>query len=132
MGQDAYNQAIRENEQNINDTIQNAATSALDKGTQYGLQAAQFGNSARNQLLNQLLSMQNSQNGLRQSALQEQAYLRNVPINDINALLRGAQGAQVPQFTPMANVSSSDAVPIANYINGNYQNQVNAYNSKMN
>jgi len=44
------------------------------------------------------------QNAARASGFQERAFLRNVPINDIAALLGTAPGVQLPQFQPTPNV----------------------------
>ncbi len=128
--QDAYRSATRDNEQNISDTIQNAATTALDKGMQYGLQTSEFGNNARSNMLNQMLAMQQAQTGQRQGALQEQAYLRDIPINDINSLLRGASGPAQPNFTPQTPIQVP-VTPIGDYINNNYAAQMAGYNAQM-
>jgi hypothetical protein len=118
-----------QNENSIYDAMQNAAAQAQGIGTDNALKYSQFGNQARTQMLNEMLAMQQAQTGQRQSALQEQAYLRNVPINDIAALLGTSGGVQTPQFSavPSVSVPTTDAGGI---INSSYQNQLNAFNSR--
>lgn len=75
------------------------------------------------------LTADNYQNQLRQAQLQEQAYLRQLPINEISALMSGAQ-VQGPSFvnTPAYNQAQT---PLAESVYGSYQGQLNNYNTAM-
>jgi hypothetical protein len=85
------------------------------------------------QEMQNLAAMQQGLFGLdnqqRQRVIQEQAYLRNLPLNETAALMSGTQ-IQNPQFgaaTPTA-IAATDYAGLAG---NNYANQVNAYNAKL-
>jgi len=61
------------------------------------------------------------QNTARQNALQEQAYLRNIPLNDIAALMGQSGGVQLPQFAASPNVSVQSADLLGASLAGNQQ-----------
>lgn len=84
------------------------------------MQNAQMANSNQNQLFNQDLTNANLQNAGRASSINEQNYLRQQPLNELNALRTGSQ-VTAPQFgaTPQSNVSPTD-------IMGQYNNQFQA------
>ena len=76
------------------------------------------------------------QNAQRQAALQEQLALRNQPLNEIAALMGGAQ-VQMPQFQAYQGAEVA-AAPIfgatqaaGNFAQQNYSNQVAANNAKL-
>lgn len=69
-----------------------------------GLANANLGNQVAQQQFSQGLANANLGNQGRQQALQEQAYLRSLPLNEINALRTGAQ-VQNPQFQPYQGVN---------------------------
>lgn len=87
-----------------------------------GLAAGEFANIAQQQQFGQAVTGQQAanvaqqqsfqqaaanaalQNAARQQGFQERAFLRNIPLNDISALLGTAPGIQAPQFTPIQNV----------------------------
>lgn len=69
------------------------------------------------------------QNQFRQSELQEAAYLRGLPISEINSLMSGSE-LLMPQFTPPLQ-TGIQPVDIAGYIDRNYQQEAanaNAFN----
>lgn len=94
-----------------------AYNAAQGQANQQGLAAGQFANQAaqgnfgmgqQNAALNNQVGQQQFQQGLananlgnqaRQAGIQEQAYLRQLPLNELNALRTGAQ-VQNPQFQP--------------------------------
>jgi len=92
------------------------------------LQGASFRNQAQNQGFNQDLAAAQFNNTNRSSALEEQAFLRSLPLNEINALLQGTQLAG-PKFTntPTPGVAGVDYTGL---VQSNYQNQVAAANQK--
>jgi len=127
---------------------------AQAQANQQGLQAGQFANQAaqgnfgmgqqnaalnnqvQQQMFSQGLANANLGNQARQQGIQEQAYLRQLPLNELNALRTGAQ-VQNPQFqgysptqigqTPIFGAAQAQGA--ANQ--QNYQNQVgqaNAFN----
>ena len=65
----------------------------------------------------------------RQRVIQEQAYLRNLPLNETAALMSGTQ-IQNPQFGA-ATPTAIAATDYAGLVGNNYANQVNAYNARL-
>ncbi|XEN31258.1 hypothetical protein M728_001855 [Ensifer sp. WSM1721] len=110
------------------------------------LQNADFGNNARQQMhqnsqsataANNALKDQsfnaeqariNAQNTARSNYLNEQYAQRNQPINEISALLSGAQVSN-PNFVPTQG-QAIQPVDYAGLVQQNYQNQMAAYNAR--
>ena len=65
----------------------------------------------------------------RQRVIQEQAYLRNLPLNETSALMSGTQ-INNPQFGA-ASTSAIAAPDYAGLSSQNYTNRVNAYNTQL-
>ncbi len=63
-----------------------------------------FNNQASSQNFNQDMAGANFGNNVRQQEIGEATYLRNLPLNDIAALLGTGGGVQGPQFNPFAQV----------------------------
>ena len=82
------------------------------QGQQYGQQAQTYGMSAAE----------------RQRALQEQAYMRQLPLNEMNALRTGAQ-VNMPQFQPYAT-SNVQPAPIMQGTQLQGQSDINRYNAE--
>lgn len=82
-------------------------------GQQFGqnLQAAQFGNQANLQDFNAGLAGNQFGNTARQQGIQEQSYLRSLPLNELNALRTGSQ-VQAPSFTQYNNGGQVQAAPL--------------------
>ena len=100
------------------------------------LQQAQAQAALQSQGFNQAQAMANFQNAQRQAALQEQLALRQLPLNEVAAIMGGAQ-VQLPQFQAYQGAEVG-AAPIfagtqaaGNFAQQNYGNQVAAYNAKM-
>ncbi|MDB4725958.1 hypothetical protein OAF54_00885 [bacterium] len=70
-----------------------------------GMQANALNNQLQQQSYNQAAGNAQLQNAARQNALQEQAYLRNMPLNDMAALMGQSGGIQLPQFQQSPNVA---------------------------
>jgi hypothetical protein len=66
------------------------------------LAALGFNNQANSQQFNQEMANANLTNNARQQEINEATYLRNLPLNDIAALMGTSGGVQQPQFTPFA------------------------------
>jgi hypothetical protein len=100
------------------------------------LQQAQAQAALQSQGFNQAQSMANFQNAQRQAALQEQLALRQLPLNEVAAIMGGAQ-VQLPQFQAYQGAEVG-AAPVfdasraaGQFAQQNYGNQVAAYNAKM-
>lgn len=126
---------------------QRAGNEALNQQFGQGMQAGQFGNQslgqaagmdqARTEAINQARAQQfemqakqaAQQNQLRQQALAEQMLQRNMPLNEMNALLGGQQVSmpQMPNFVP---AQQSQAPNILGATQSKYDAQLGAYNAK--
>lgn len=100
-------------------------------GQQFGqdVTAAQLNNGAQNQQYNQGLANANLQNSGRTQAINEANYLRQQPMNELNALRTGSQ-VTAPQFgnTPQGTVQAPD---LASLYNNQFQGQLAAYNGQV-
>lgn len=109
---------------------------SLAQNQQAALQQAQAQAALQAQGFNQAQAAANFQNAQRQAALQEQLALRQLPLNEVAAIMGGAQ-VQMPQFQAYQGAEVG-AAPIfgatqaaGNFAQQNYGNQVAAYNAKM-
>ena len=109
---------------------------ALGQNQAATLQQAQAQAALQSQGFNQSQSQANFQNAQRQAALQEQLALRQLPLNEVAAIMGGAQ-VQLPQFQSYQGAEVG-AAPVfnaqqaaGNFAQGSYGNQVSAYNAKM-
>lgn len=93
------------------------------------MSAAQFANSAQAQRYGQNAQSAAFNNQQRNDALTEAMMLRNQAFNEASALLQGAPAMQQPGFMGQPAYSMQPA-DITGLISQNYQNQLNAYNSK--
>jgi hypothetical protein len=135
QGQGAYNAAAAQQFGQGMD-VQAARNAAVMANQQAQLQQAQAMAALQAQGFNQSQAAAAFQNAQRQAALQEQLALRNQPLNEIAALMGGAQ-IQMPQFQAYQGADVA-AAPIfgasqaaGNFALQNYGNQVNAYNARM-
>lgn len=103
---------------------------------QSALQQAQAAAALQSQGFNQAQAAAAFQNAQRQAALQEQLALRAQPLNEIAAIMGGAQ-VQMPQFQAYQGADVA-AAPIfgatqaaGNFAQQNYQNAVAAQNAKL-
>jgi hypothetical protein len=109
---------------------------SLAQNQQAALQQAQAQAALQAQGFNQAQAAANFQNAQRQAALQEQLALRALPLNEVAAIMGGAQ-VQMPQFQAYQGAEVG-AAPIfgaqqaaGNFAQQNYANQTAAYNAKM-
>lgn len=136
--------------QNFGQNMANASLNNQAQGQYYdqNMQAAQFGNQAQNQTFQQGLAnaglnnqslTQGFQNDIaaaslnnanRQQEIDEATYLRNMPLNDIAALLGTGGGVQQPQFNPYstAGIASPD---LMGSVYASYNANMNQYNQQM-
>lgn len=120
-GQQQQNQAIAQNfGQGV--TGQQLTNQAIGQNYNQGMQSAAFGNNAQNQRYNQGLQSAQFGNTAQQQDLQQQLYMRNLPLNEISALTSGSQ-IQNTQF--MQYQGQNVAAP-------NYQNAAaQQYNARL-
>lgn len=96
---------------------------------QFGMNqsAAAFNNQAAGQAFNQQSAAAGFNNQVRQQQIDEASYLRNLPLNDIAALLGTGGGVQNPQFQDFAQVGVAapdyQGAVYANYNAANQQYQ---------
>lgn len=92
------------------------------------VQGLGFGNQQRAQQFNEAGAQAQLANSGRQQDIQERAYLRNIPLNDVAALL-GTGQVNVPQFgaVPQTGINAAD---YQGAVANNYSGQVNAYNAQ--
>ncbi len=68
-------------------------------------------------------------NSARQQEIEQAAYLRNLPINDIAALLGTGPGVAQPDFNPVSQVGVA-APDYAGMVQNNYANQMQQYTAQ--
>jgi hypothetical protein len=108
----------------------------IAQNQQAALQQAQAQAALQAQGFNQAQAAANFQNAQRQAALQEQLALRALPLNEVAAIMGGAQ-VQMPQFQAYQGAEVG-AAPIfgatqaaGNFAQQNYQNQIARQNAQM-
>lgn len=121
-----------QNEVNQGGMFRNAARDAAFNEAQ---QAGSFTNQARTQALNNALAAGGFANEARQQGLQERSFLRNEPLNMLNALRSGSQ-VGMPQFQgygQQAQTAGPDLVGAtkasSDYANNVYNQQVAGSNN---
>ena len=94
----------------------------------YGREMNQFGQNRNDAMMQAALQGVNLDQANRGAALQEQAYLKDRPLNLINALRTGAQ-VQNPQFQQFANQQTTQGPDMLGAAQANYGAQMDAYNA---
>ena len=109
---------------------------ALGLRQQAALQQAQAGAGLQGQRFNQAQAAAAFRNAQREAALREQLAMRQLPLNEIAALMSGAQ-VQMPQFQAYQGADVA-AAPIfgatqaaGQFAQQNYQNQIARQNAQM-
>ena len=115
QGSEAYKDAMGQFQQGVNDSR---------------IQAILSGNEAGATAFSQGLAAMDANNSARQQAIQEESFLRNEPLNMLNALRTGNQ-ATMPQFQPYAANSNVQAAPIYQATSDSYDAAMQAYQAKM-
>lgn len=95
-------------------------------GFQDQMSATGFNNQAGAQEFNQGVTNANLNNAGRQQQIQEASYLRNLPLNDIAALLGTGGGVQNPQFNSVSQVGVA-APDYMGQVNNTYSDQYKQY-----
>jgi hypothetical protein len=94
---------------------------------QNNMAGAGFNNQAGAQQFNQDIQNANLANTGRQQQIQEATYLRNLPLNDIAALLGTGGGVQQPEFSNVSQVGVA-APDYMGQVNNTFSAQQNQYN----
>jgi len=129
--QDAYMQRLQPQIQESRDRLnQDLANRGIDIGSE-AYQKAMLAQARRE---NDLLAAATTQGfnvgqTARQSALQEQAYLRNEPLNTLSAVRTGAQ-VQGPQFVNSYNQATTQGADILGAEQMGYNAQMGDFNAK--
>lgn len=110
QGSSAYNTAMGQFGQQRNDASAQAALQGIGLGMQQ--QGLQFGQSEQQ----------------RQRAMQEQAFLRSLPLNELNALRTGNQ-VQQPQFSGFSQQATTGGPDMLGAANAGYQADLGTYNA---
>lgn len=129
---DAYNQANFSAIQQ-GDTLQQQLSAEDLANRQEGVSEVNdqgtFANTAEGQVFGQGVTNAQLSNSAAQQQLQQEAYLRNMPINDIAALLGTGAGVAQPTFSavPQVGVAAPD---YSGLVENNYSQQNAAYNAQ--
>lgn len=96
-----------------------------------GAQQQQFGQNAQVAAVNNQNESASAafNNQTRQQEIEQAAYLRNLPLNDIASLLGTGAGVQSPDFNPVSQVGVA-APDYMGQVNSNYAQAMSQYNSK--
>jgi hypothetical protein len=126
----AADQAAQVQNQNVNQRLSAADlfNQAQQQKFAQGQTAAGTNNATQNQYYNQASGEAAFQNNARQQQIEQAAYLRNLPLNDISALLSGNQ-PNAPNFSgvPQVGVQAPDYQGI---VQSNYGQAVSQYNQQ--
>ncbi len=90
--------------------------------------AGAFRNTAEQQALSQALARITANNSTRAQGLQEQFAMRELPLNELNAI-RSATAVDIPQFEGASN-QGAEGTDVAGNIWNNYNGRLNIYNAK--
>ncbi|MBT7912371.1 hypothetical protein HN588_00520, partial [Candidatus Bathyarchaeota archaeon] len=120
-GSEAYDREFGNFNRSENDAYGQARNDSI-------MQGLQFGNAQRGQQFNEAGAQAQLANSGRQQDIQERAFLRNIPLNDVAALM-GTGQVNVPQFgaVPQTGINAPD---YQGAVANNYAGQVNAYNAQ--
>jgi len=110
-------------------TAQNTANQAAGQNYTQNYNTTAFNNAAQQQQFNQNQARAAFENQARQQALANAIQQRQMPLNEISALMTGSQ-IQNPVFQPFTGANVS-AAPIAQTMQNAYAGQMNAYNQQI-
>jgi hypothetical protein len=128
----AFNQSAQMRQQGLAEALAQAGfqNEAQQQQYQQALGAGSFANQAQQQAYQQALAGSQQNNQARQQFFQEQAYLRNLPINEIATLLGTGGGIQNPTFTTPGQAQAGE-VDYAGMVQNNYNQRVASRNNMM-
>lgn len=121
-GSDAYNRAYDQlNRAKVDARNQATLAGGQEQSRMFGL-----GSQAEAQRFGEQTSANQFGNQARQQGIQEQSYLRNLPLNELNALRTGSQ-VNAPQFAQYNNAGTVAPAPIFGAAQAQYGAANNAY-----
>lgn len=106
------------------------ANSASQQNLDQALKAMGFNNATQSQGLSDSIAAGNFQNQSRGSAMDEAAYLRQLPLNEYIALMSSAQ-VQNPNFRNTPSVAGPAAAPVFAGAQAQNQSALDIYNSQV-
>jgi hypothetical protein len=115
-----------------NDLLNQSQLSGLSAGNtlfQQGMQGAQFGNQAQQQLLNNLLANANLGNQAQQQQFNQALTQYNMPLNTLSALRTGAQ-VQNPSFVNSAQQATTAGPDLLGAAGMQYNAQMGDFNAR--
>lgn len=129
QGSEAYNRAMMSNMQAENDAYNQSALAGIGLGMQQ--QGLQFGQQQDLQRLAAALQGQSfgQSEQQRQRQFQEEAYLRGLPLQELQAL-SGGTSVQMPQFGGYAQMGAAGGPDYMAAQQANYQGQLGSYNAQ--
>lgn len=129
QGSAAWNNAMGSFGQQRNDAVTQAGLQGINLGMQQ--QGQTYGQQTQNRSLAAALQGQQfgQANTARGNALQEQAYLRSLPLNELNALRSGTQ-VQMPEFPGYAQQATTGGTDYTGAAQNTYQSQLGASNAQ--
>lgn len=140
-GLQGINLGMQQQGQTYNQQTQNRTLAAALQAQNFGqmnqnrqqeaaLQDQQYGQMNMSRQLQAALQAQQfgQQNALRGSSMQEQAFLRSLPLNELNALRSGSQ-VEMPQFPGYAQQATTGGTDYTGAAQNTYQSQMAANNA---
>lgn len=140
-GLQGINLGMQQQGQTYNQQTQNRTLAAALQAQNFGqmnqnrqqeaaLQDQQFGQQNLSRQLQAALQAQQfgQQNALRGAGMQEQAFLRSLPLNELNALRSGSQ-VEMPQFPGYAQQATTGGTDYTGAAQNTYQSQMAANNA---
>lgn len=129
QGSEAYRREMERFGQQRNDAANQAALHGIGLGMQQ--QGQTFGQQTTNRQLAAALQAQQfgQQEGLRQGRFSEQAWLRNLPMQEL-AALSGGQQVQMPQFPGYAMQAQTGGPDLMGAAQAGYQADLGAFNAQ--
>lgn len=120
-GSDAYNREFANFGRYKTDAYGQASNDAM-------MQGLQFSNQQRGQQFNEAGAQAQLANSGRQQDIQERSFLRNIPLNDVAALM-GTGQVNIPQFgqVPQTGIAAPD---YQGAVSNNYASQMSGYNAQ--
>lgn len=131
-GTEAYNRAKMGLGMQQNDLLNQAQLSGLQAGNtlfQQGMQGAQFGNQAQQQLLNNQLANANLGNQAQQQQFNQALTQYNMPLNTLSALRTGAQ-VQNPTFQNAPQQATTAGADLLGAASSQYNAQMGGFNAQ--
>jgi len=131
-GTEAYNRAKMGLGLQQNDLLNQAQLSGLQAGNtlfQQGMQGAQFGNQAQQQLLNNQLANANLGNQAQQQQFNQALTQYNMPLNTLSALRTGAQ-VQNPTFQNAPQQATTAGADLLGAASSQYNAAMGGFNAQ--